>query len=74
MPNTNYSFNIVSPEPFILPMPPLTWMINGTSNDPLIKILDNSTEISLEAYWNQIVYETNISSFTNKVLYDNHQF
>jgi len=76
MPNTNYSFKIVSPEPVILPMPPVTWMINGTSNDPLIKILDNSTHIGLQAYWNQIVYEANITSFANKVLNhnDNNQF
>jgi len=69
-----YSFKIVSPEPFILPMPPVSWTIIGTSNDPLIKILDNSTEISLEAYWNQIVYETNVNSFANKVLRYNYKF
>lgn len=69
----NISYAIVSPEPIVLPSPPNSWFINGTSNDPLIKLLDKSTEISLQAYWNDIVHETNITSFANKVIiYDNY--
>ena len=70
----NISYAIVSPEPPVLPLPPVKWLINGTSNDPLIKILDKSTEISLQAYWDEIIYESNITSFANKVIIHDNYF